>query len=68
MPQPTVNDILELIGQLGDEDRRTLERRLSERHEAEWQAVLDEGRRIARERGISEEAVDQIIHRRRYGG
>ena len=67
MAQPTVEHILELIERMPDEDRLALEMRLSERLEAEWNEAVAQNRRIAHDRGITDETIDQAIHRRRYG-
>jgi len=67
MSHPTVDYVLELIDQMPEEDRLTLEKRLSERLEAEWDEAVAENSRIAQERGITEETIDRAIHRRRYG-
>jgi hypothetical protein len=67
MIHPTVDYVLELIDQMPEEDRLALEKRLSERLEAAWNAAVAENRRLAHQRGISEETIDRAIHRRRYG-
>lgn len=67
MGHPTVDYVLELIEQLPEEDRLALEKRLSQRLDAEWEEAVAENRRVAQERGITEETLDQAIHRRRYG-
>ena len=67
MTHPTVDYVLELIDQMPEEDRLALEKRLSERLEAEWDAAVAENRRLAQERGITEDTIDRAIHRRRYG-
>lgn len=64
----SVDQVLELIEGLPDEDRLALEKKLSQRLEAEWNEAVAENRRLAQARGITEETVDQAIHRRRYGG
>jgi hypothetical protein len=67
MAHPTVDYVLELIEQLPQEDRLALEMRLSQRLEAEWAEAVAENRRIAQNRGITDETIDRAIHRRRYG-
>ena len=67
MIPPTVDYVLELIEQMAEEDRLALEKRLSERLDAEWDAAVAENRRLAEERGITEDTIDRAIHRRRYG-
>ena len=67
MSHPPVDYVLELIEQMPEEDRHVLEQRRSQRLEAEWDEVVAENRRVAQERGITEETSDRAIHRRRYG-
>lgn len=67
MSHATVDHVLELIEQLPEEDRLTLEKRLSQRLEAQWEEAVSENRRIAQARGMTEETIDRAIHRRRYG-
>jgi hypothetical protein len=67
MIHPTVDYVLELIDQMPEEDRLALEKRLSERLEAEWDKAVAENRRLAHQRGITEETIDRAAHRRRYG-
>jgi hypothetical protein len=67
MIHPTVDYVLELIARMPEEDRLALEKRLSERIDAEWEAAVAENRRLAQERGITDETIDSAIHRRRYG-
>jgi hypothetical protein len=67
MSQAAVNHVLELIEQLPHEDRLKLEKLLAKRFEEEWQEALAENRRLAEERGITQETIDRAIHRRRYG-
>jgi hypothetical protein len=63
----TADYILELIEQLPEKERLLLERRLSERLEAEWEEAVAENRRIAQEHGITDPTIERVIHRRRYG-
>jgi hypothetical protein len=67
MTHPTVDHVLDLIEQLPEDDRLLLEKRLSERLEADWQEAVAENGRIAEERSITEETINRAIHRRRYG-
>ncbi len=67
MNHPTVDYVLELIEQMREEDRLVLEKRLSQRFEREWEEAVAENRRVAQERGITDETIDRAIHRRRYG-
>lgn len=67
MNHSRVDHVMELIEQLPEEDRLVLEQRLSQRFEAEWSDAVAENRRIAQQRGITDESIDRAIHRRRYG-
>ena len=67
MTPPTVDYVLELIEQMPEQDRLALEMRLSQRLEAEWDQAVAENRRIALDRGITDETIERAIHRRRYG-
>lgn len=67
MTHPTVDYVFELIEQMPEEDRLALEMRLSQRLEAEWNEAVADNRRIALDRGITDETIQRAIHRRRYG-
>ena len=67
MSHVTVEQVLDLIEQMAEEDRLALEKRLSERLDAERNEAVAENRRVAQSRGITEETIDRAIHRRRYG-
>lgn len=67
MPVPTADDVLALIDQLPDSERLELEKRLSERLDAAWNAAVDESRRTAEKKGITDETIQVAIQRRRYG-
>ena len=61
-----VREILHRIEQLPQEDRLLLEERLTEIAEDEWKREAEDARRIARERGLDQAAIDQAIHDLRY--
>jgi hypothetical protein len=67
MSPASVERVLELIDRLSDDERLILEKQLSQRLDAQWDEAVAENRRVAQERGITEEMVDRAIHRRRYG-
>lgn len=67
MSQSAVRDILQQIERLSDEDRLDLSMRLAERQEDEWKAEADMARRTARERGITQAAIDQAVNDVRRG-
>ena len=61
-----VREILHRIEQLPEEDRLILEERLAELAEAEWKREAEHARRIARERGLDQAAIDRAIQDLRY--
>jgi hypothetical protein len=61
-----VREILHRIEQLPEEDRLFLEERLTEIAAAEWKREAEDARRIARDRGLDQAAIDQAIHDLRY--
>jgi len=61
-----VREILQRIEQLPEEDRLVLEERLTEIAEADWKREAENARRIARERGLDQAAIDQAIRDIRY--
>ncbi len=67
MAVTTVQRILELIDRLSEDDRKLLEERLAQRVETAWLEEVEDARREAEERGIDQDAIDQVIQKRRYG-
>ena len=67
MSQSSVQTILDQIEQLPQADRLLLEQRLAELADAEWKREADAARRLARERGVDQAAIDQAIHNLRHG-
>ncbi len=61
-----VQEILERIDLLPQEDRSVLEELLAEHAETEWKREAESARRLARERGIDQEAIDRAVHDLRY--
>jgi hypothetical protein len=61
-----VHEILQRIQELPEEDRLLLEERLAEFGEAEWKREAESARRIARDKGLDQAAIDQVIHDLRY--
>jgi hypothetical protein len=62
-----VHDILERIQRLPAEDRLLLEECLAEQAEAEWQREAEEARRLARQKGIDQAAIDRAVEKVRHG-
>ena len=67
MSQSNVQTILDQIDQLPGADRLLLEQRLAELAEAEWKREAEAARRLARERGVNQAAIDQAVHDLRHG-
>jgi hypothetical protein len=61
-----VYEILQRIQELPEEDRLLLAARLAELDESEWKREAENARRIAREQGLDQAAIDQVIHDMRY--
>ena len=67
MSQSAVHNILNLIDDLSDSDRATLERHLTERAEAEWRKEAETARQLAKVRGIDQVSIDEAVRKHRYG-
>jgi hypothetical protein len=61
-----VHDILERIQRFPAADRLLLEEQLAEQAEAEWQREATEARRLARQNGIDQAAIDRAIEKVRH--
>jgi hypothetical protein len=66
MTVAAVEQIVQQILQLPEEDRLLLEERLAELAETEWQREAEQARRLARERGLDQAAIDRAIEEIRY--
>jgi hypothetical protein len=62
-----VQEILQRIHQLPEEDRLQLEEHLVLEAETEWKRAAEEARRLAREQGIDQAAIDRAVEKIRYG-
>ena len=67
MSQATVYEIFDQIEKLPAEDRLLLDELLAKQEEAEWSREATQARRLARERGIDQEAIDRAVHAVRHG-
>jgi hypothetical protein len=67
MNQSNVQTILDQIEQLPEADRLLLDQRLAKLAEVEWMREAEAARRLARERGVDQAAIDQAIHDLRHG-
>ena len=62
-----VHEILERIQHLPAAERLELDKLLAEQAEADWQREADEARRLARQKGIDQAAIDRAVEKVRYG-
>ena len=56
-----VGDIVRQIDQLSEEDQLLLFAQLALRMDGEWRTEADAARRVANERGITQEIIDRAI-------
>jgi hypothetical protein len=61
-----VQEILERIRSLPEEDRLVLDEQLALLLEAEWKREAEVARRIARQKGIDQAAIDEAVQKVRY--
>jgi len=61
-----VQEILQRIQQLPEEDRLSLEEHLARSAEAEWKREAEEARRLARQKGTDQAAIDRAVENVRY--
>jgi hypothetical protein len=66
MNETLVRDILNRIDRLPEEDRLLLERRMSERAEAQWRGETIAAQKEAIRRGIDDAAIERAIEEIRY--
>jgi hypothetical protein len=62
-----VHEILDRIEHLPPAQRLELEGWLAKQAEAEWQREAEEARRLARQKGIDQAAIDRAVEKVRYG-
>ena len=62
-----VREILERIQLLPAADWLELQELLAQQAEAEWQREAEEARRLARQKGIDQAAIDRAVDKVRYG-
>lgn len=58
-----VHEILERIQSLPADERLLLEDQLAQQAETEWRREAEEARRLAREKGIDQAAIDRAVER-----
>ncbi len=63
----SIKQLLRQIHALSVEDRTELELELNRRHNEEWLEETKKAQKIAQKKGITQDVIDQIIERRRYG-
>jgi hypothetical protein len=52
---------------LPEEERRQLDEHLAQLAAAEWKREAEQARRLARQKGIDQAAIDQAVDKVRYG-
>lgn len=62
-----VHDILQRIELLPAHERSELEEQLARMAETEWKREAEEARRIAKQKGIDQSAIDRAVEKVRYG-
>ena len=62
-----VHEILDRIDHLPPGERLELEELLAQQAEAEWQREVEEARRLARQKGIDQTAIDRAVEKVRHG-
>ena len=62
-----LQEVLQRIERLPAEDRLLLENYLAQKAEAEWRCEADEARKLARQKGIDQAAIDRAVEKVRYG-
>jgi len=67
MSATAVYEIVDRIKQLPVEDRQLLEELLAELEDESWKQEASKARQQARERHLDQAAIDQAVHRVRYG-
>jgi hypothetical protein len=67
MTPTNVEEILRQIQELSENDRRLLEKRMAQIADEEWQLEVAEARRVAKEKGLDQAAIDRAIEEIRYG-
>lgn len=62
MSRATVDEILDRIRQLSEEDRLLFDEMLAQQENQEWREEAANAQRLARSRGIDQDAIDRAIH------
>jgi len=63
----SVLEIIEKIKSLPDEERVELDEELARIAEADWKREAEDARRLAKIRGIDQNAIDAAVEKVRYG-
>ncbi|MCP5119263.1 MAG: hypothetical protein GY953_51330 [bacterium] len=66
MSAAAVHQVFDRIKRMSAEDRILLDRLLARLGEEEWRREAESARRMARERGVDQEAIDRAVDRIRY--
>ena len=67
MNESAIDDIWQQIQALGEEEQLTLHERLAAVADEQWRKEAAAARRIAREKGIDQAAIDRAVEKVRYG-
>ena len=67
MNESAIDDIWQQIQSLGEEEQLALHERLAAVADEQWRKEAAAARRIAREKGIDQAAIDRAVEKVRYG-
>ena len=62
-----VEEILRQIDALSEDERAALDEQLEARLEQRWRAAAAEARRLANQRGLTQNDIDRAVEKARYG-
>lgn len=67
MSAAAVHELVDRVKQLPEKERQLFDELLVRLEEEEWRREAGKARRLARERGIDQEAIDRAVADIRYG-
>lgn len=67
MSTAAVRDLVDRVKQLPEDERQLFDDLLVQLEEEEWRQESEEARRLAKDRGIDQEAIDRAVADIRYG-
>lgn len=65
---PAVEEVMTIVGQMTEDERTELRRRLDEIDEKEWQKELGESTRQFHAAGMTDDDIDEAVRKLRYEG